>query len=116
MVDHKQATNEAHHRAVAEDVAALLAEHAEHERRVKQMLARDQLARNRAISTARRQDTRRKIIVGGALLAEARTNPEFGTLLYEILARRVTDPRDRTLIAGTDDKGSDAASIIPPLA
>lgn len=101
---------------VADDVAALLAEHAQHERRVDQLLAREQLAANRAVSTARRQDTRRKIIVGGAVLAEARTNPEFGTMLYEVLARRVLDPRDRTLIAEGPDTGGPPRSRAAPRA
>jgi hypothetical protein len=115
LTDQQHTTNELHLRAVAEDVAALLSEQAEHQRRVEQMLARAQLVRNRAVSTERRQNTRRKTIVGGALLAEVRTNPEFRTLLYEILARRVADPRDRALIAGSYDNESDAASITLPV-
>ena len=85
--------------AVAEGVKALLVEYADHVHQVKQQLARDGLALSREHLHSRKQETRRKIIVGGAVLAEARTNPGFGTILYELLARRVTDERDRMLIA-----------------
>ena len=84
--------------AVAEGVKALLAEYADHELRVEQQLARKGLAENREQFHSRKQDTRRKIIIGGAVLAEAKSNPEFATELYTLLSRRVTDPRDWTLI------------------
>ena len=85
--------------AVAESVKALLAEYANHVLEVEQQFARDGLAQSRAAYDNRKMETRRKIIVGGAALAEARTNPEFGMELYQMLSRRVTDERDRKLIA-----------------
>ena len=113
MANRDQAANEL--RAVAEHVATLLTKQAEHERHMDQMLALVQLDGIRAVSTAHRQDIRRKIIVGGAVLAEARANREFGTLLYKILARRVIDPYDRDFIARGDDKEAGVATTMPPV-
>jgi hypothetical protein len=90
--------------AVAEGVKALLAEYADHELRVEQQLAREDLAENREQFHSRKQDTRRKIIIGGAVLAEAKSNPEFATELYTLLSRRVTDRRDWTLIVPLESK------------
>ena len=90
--------------AVAEGVKALLAEYAAHELQVEQQLAREGLAENRERFHSRKQDTRRKIIIGGAVLAEAKTNPEFARDLYSLLSRRVTDPRDWTLIVPPESK------------
>ena len=97
--------------AVAEGVKALLAEYADHELQVEQQLAREGLAENREQFHSRKQDTRRKIIIGGAVLAEAKSNPEFATELYTLLSRRVTDPRDWTLIVPPGSKAEP-----PPLA
>ena len=97
--------------AVAEGVKALLAEYADHELQVEQQLAREGLAENREQFHSRKQDTRRKIIIGGAVLAEAKTNPEFATELYTLLSRRVTDPRDWTLIVPPESEAEP-----PPLA
>ncbi len=96
--------------AVAEGVKALLAEYADHELKVEQQLAREGLAENRERFQSRKQDTRRKIIIGGAVLAEAKTNPEFAKELYSLLSRRVTDPRDWALIVPPKSK-----AVPPPL-
>jgi hypothetical protein len=90
--------------AVAEGVKALLAEYADHELQVEQQLAREGLAENREQFQRRKQDTRRKIIIGGAVLAEAKTDPEFARELYALLSRRVTDPRDWALIVPPGSK------------
>ncbi len=101
--------------AVAESVKALLAEYANHVLDVERQIARDDLAQNRAQFQDRKQETRRKIIVGGAVLAEARTNPKFGTELFEVLSRRVTDERDRRLIAfGPSDPAAQPTGISEP--
>jgi hypothetical protein len=96
--------------AVAEGVKALLAEYAIHVLHVEQQLAREGLAENREQFHCRKQDTRRKIIIGGAVLAEAKTNPEFAKELYSLLSRRVTDPRDWALIVPPQFK-----AVPPPL-
>ena len=45
------------------------------------------------------RDTRRKIIVGGAVLAEMQMDPEFAHLVQGLLARYVERPNDRADIA-----------------
>jgi hypothetical protein len=101
--------------AVAESVKALLAEYANHVLEVKRQFARDSLSQNRTQFETRKQDTRRKIIVGGAVLAEARSNTKFGTELFEVLSRRVTDERDRRLIAfGPSDPVYEPTGISEP--
>lgn len=84
---------------VAENISALMAELDDHRRRVGQALARDERADARDAHSARRDDTRRKIIMGGAVMAEAKSDLEFAKVVTSILARRVVDPRDRLLLA-----------------
>jgi hypothetical protein len=84
---------------VAENISALMAELDDHRRRVGQALARDERAEARDVHSARRDDTRRKIIMGGAVMAEAKVDPEFAKVVTSILNRRVADPRDRLLLA-----------------
>ena len=43
---------------------------------------------------ARKRDARRKIVIGGAAIAEARGNPEFRAMLAEVLKSRVTRELD----------------------
>jgi hypothetical protein len=50
-------------------------------------------------SEARKQDTRRKIIVGAAVLAHAELDPAFADTLKEILDQAVLRPIDRGVIA-----------------
>ncbi len=47
----------------------------------------------------RKQDTRRKIIVGAAVLAHADLNPNFADRLRQVLAEAVQRPIDRGVIA-----------------
>jgi hypothetical protein len=47
---------------------------------------------------ARRQDTRRKIVIAGAMLAEARDDPAFAAQLKAIVRKRVTRPLDITAV------------------
>lgn len=48
--------------------------------------------------TDRKLDTRRKIIVGGALIVHAEIDPEFRRMMQEALQKAVT-PKDRPLVA-----------------
>ena len=86
----------------------------DHRRRVDQALARDQRTSARDGNTARRDDTRRKIIMGGAVMAEAKTDPEFAKLVTAILKRRVADPRDRLLLALDIDQLPQAVGLPSP--
>lgn len=54
--------------------------------------------------TERKRETRAKIVLGGALLAEARADDEGAALmarLLDVLDRRVSRPRDRKALADT---------------
>jgi hypothetical protein len=84
---------------VADKVEALITELEDHKRRVRQALARQDRAEARDAQSARRQDTRRKIIMGGAVMAEARADTVFAATINAVLQRRVSDPRDRLLLA-----------------
>lgn len=48
---------------------------------------------------ARVKDTRRKILVGAVILAELEAEPPLRTIVQEILKRRLTQERDRDLLA-----------------
>ena len=52
---------------------------------------------------ARAKDTRRKILVGAAILAELEAEPHLRTIVQEILNRRLTQERDRALLADLVD-------------
>ena len=68
------------------------------ERQHAQIKAR--LNRERAKITAqkRKDDTRRKIIAGAALLAHANHNPAFKKQIWRILNTHVTQKQDRALL------------------
>ena len=54
--------------------------------------------KGKAANEARKLDTRRKIIVGSAVLAHAEIDPAFATELRSILAKAVTRDQDKTVI------------------
>jgi hypothetical protein len=91
-----------------------MAELDDHKRRVDQALARDQRTSARDANVARRDDTRRKIIMGGAVMAEAKLDREFAKLVTAILKRRVADPRDRLLLALDIDQLPQAVGLPSP--
>lgn len=64
-----------------------------------QRIARAQAEIARARSAQRSLETGQKVVVGGAILAEARENPEVRALLVRILTARVTREADTTRIA-----------------
>ncbi|MBI1273327.1 MAG: mobilization protein C [Alphaproteobacteria bacterium] len=47
----------------------------------------------------RKEETRRKIIIGAAVLAHAATDPAFGAQLRGVLGKSVTRPVDRKVVA-----------------
>jgi hypothetical protein len=53
----------------------------------------------KANGKARKEDTRLKVIVGAALLANAALNPETRGGIVEVLKKAVTAPRDREFLA-----------------
>ena len=52
-----------------------------------------------AREAGRKLETRRKIIVGGAILAAIAESPGLAGMVKTVLARRVTRPADRAAIA-----------------
>ena len=52
-----------------------------------------------ARTAARKQDTRRKIVVGGAILAAIADSPGLAEMVKTVLAQRVTRTLDRAAVA-----------------
>ena len=48
---------------------------------------------------ARAQDARRKIVIAGAMLAEARDDPAFAAQIRAVVQKRVTRPLDQAAVA-----------------
>lgn len=68
-------------------------------RTLEQQLAEAEAKVARLKTKKRTKDTRRKIVVGAALLAELRENKELAALVLDVLKRRVTREVDRRDIA-----------------
>lgn len=58
-------------------------------------------------SRQRKDDTRRKIIAGAAVLTHAAKDEGFAAELTALLDLRVTDPRDRALFGFLTDRTPD---------
>lgn len=52
----------------------------------------------RKATEARKEENRLKVLVGAALLADARHNTDTGAFLRSVLPRAVTAPRDREFL------------------
>lgn len=65
--------------------------------------ARAEIALNRLGADARKIETRRKIVVGAAVMALARREPDFARQLRFILDSELTASRDR-IVVGLDPK------------
>lgn len=63
-----------------------------------QRKARAEQALNRLGADGRKRDTRRKILIGGVVVALARRDPSFAKGLREMLDRELAAPRDRSLV------------------
>jgi hypothetical protein len=67
----------------------------------------------KAIDKGYNRDTRRKIILGGAVLAGMQKDADFANVIRGVLARYVERPKDREVIADLLQK--DSQSIAPPV-
>jgi hypothetical protein len=67
-----------------------------------------------AKSEARKRDTRRKIIVGGAIIAQMEKDASFAAAVRKILAQSVGRQNDREAIADLLDAASGVASPAAP--
>jgi hypothetical protein len=71
---------------------------AEADRKRDQIKARADAIRAKKVAEERKLDTRRKIVVGAAVMAYAELDPSFADRLQEILDVGVTRPVDRAAI------------------
>jgi len=67
-------------------------------------------AESKAQSAARKLDTRRKIIIGGAMLAAMDNSPGLGAMVRAALAQHVTRPNDRAAVAELLDADATASA------
>jgi hypothetical protein len=89
-------------KSLAERIAALKAEEKQTQARLAALLAKQK-------TDERKRDTRRKIVVGGAVLAHAALHPAFADALRDVLRAAVTRDMDRALLA-------DLIGEVPPTA
>lgn len=80
-------------------LAKLLGEIEAMERKIERAQAISQRLKRLAVDHSRRADTRRKIILGGALLTAARTEPELADLVARFVAA-ITRAADRKPFEG----------------
>lgn len=83
---------------VADRLAALMAEYRAIMTRAAQEKARAELEADRIMTARRRSDTRRKIIIGGAILAAFHEGSAELNEVLSLLRRRISAPRDRALV------------------
>jgi len=75
-----------------------------------QLAARIRREEGRARSRERKEDTRRKILAGAAVLDEAEQRPEFNAMLVKLLGRFLLRPEDRALFGLVPAEKSEQAS------
>ncbi len=54
----------------------------------------------RETAQERKEDTRLKVLVGAAMLADTKINPQTVQLIEEVLQRAITSERDRAFLQG----------------
>jgi hypothetical protein len=96
-------------RPVSERIAAIKAKQEQLAARLKPLAARAKLE-------DRKRDTRRKIIVGGTVLAAMERDQAFAAGVAALLARWVERPNDREVIADLLPGGAGAAPPALPAA
>lgn len=67
-------------------------------------------AESKAQVAARKLDTRRKIIVGGSILAAIEDSPGLREMVRAVLAQRVTRPNDRAAVVDLLEPDAPASS------
>jgi type II secretory pathway pseudopilin PulG len=77
---------------IAERIAALKEAEKQTQAKLAALVARQK-------TEERKRDTRRKIVIGGAVLAHAALNPSFADALREVLREAVTRDMDKALLA-----------------
>ena len=79
-------------KSLAERIAALKAEEKQTQARLAALVAKQK-------TEDRKRDTRRKIVIGGAVLAHAALHPAFADALRDVLRAAVTRDMDRAVLA-----------------
>jgi hypothetical protein len=64
------------------------------------ILAKIEQLETQAKKQARKDDTRLKILIGAAMLADAAIHPETEKFLRMVLVRAITAPRDQEFLTG----------------
>lgn len=54
--------------------------------------------KSREAAKERKEDTRLKVLVGAAMLADAKMNPQTGVFVQDILEKAITADRDRDFL------------------
>ena len=67
-------------------------------KRAEQLKAKIAAIEARGAAVARKEDPRLKVLVGAALLADAKLRPQTALLIREVLARAVSTQRDRDFL------------------
>ncbi len=91
------------------------------------LAARIRREESRSRTQQRRDDTRRKILAGAAVLDEAEQKPEFNAQLIKLLGRFLSRPDDRTLFGlpplppekpepTSADGSAELSAAMPPVA
>jgi len=93
-------------RPVSERIAAIKAKQEQLAARLKPLAARAKLE-------DRKRDTRRKIIVGGMVLAAMERDEDFAARIAALLGAYVGRPNDREVIADLLPGGAAAAPALP---
>jgi hypothetical protein len=91
---------------MAKDIAAQLARIKEQEEK---LAKRKSALEQKAKTEDRKRDTRRKIVVGGAVLDHMQKDSDFARVICDLLAQSVGRPTDKEVIADLLD-GSPLAS------
>jgi hypothetical protein len=79
-----------------------------------QLAARIRQEENRARTRERKEDTRRKILAGAAVLDEAEHHPEFNVALIGLLGRFLLRPDDRALFGLLPSEKPEEAAVSSP--
>lgn len=58
--------------------------------------------KSREAAQARKEDTRLKVLIGAAMLADSKINPETAAFVKEIVQRAITEKRDREFLKSKD--------------
>lgn len=56
----------------------------------------------REMAQVKKEDTRLKVLIGAAMLADSKINPQTGVFVQEVLQRAITEKHDRKFLKSKD--------------